>query len=84
MPPVNPERSEKIGLAHSSSTLYSDARRASRAVRGPIVDLQNSSRPPVGKPCASAPTRRSASLGEEAEVDIARPVPLGLAVQSVG
>ena len=42
--------------------------------------LQVSSRPPVGKPRASAPTRRPASFGEEAKTDLARSTALGLAM----
>src|SRR5216684_433020 len=59
------------------------ARYANRAGCRPIISLQNASRSPVGKPCAPAPPRRSASFCEEAEVDTPRPAPLGLAVQSV-
>jgi hypothetical protein len=57
---------------------------ASRAGWRPIVSLQNAGCSPVGKPCAPAPVGRSASLGEEAEVDPTRPAPLGLALRSVG
>src|SRR2546430_11941132 len=84
VPPVNPKRSEKMGLAHSPSPPCCNARHANRAGCRPIVSIQNASRSPVGKPCAPAPARRSASFCEEAEVDTPRPAPLGLAVRSVG
>ena len=68
-PPVNSEGPEKIGLANFSSPTYKNARRASHAVRRPIVHLQIPSRSAVGKSRASASTQRSASLSEETEVD---------------
>src|SRR6266851_813682 len=80
--PVNLKRSEKMGLAHTRSPPCPNARHANRAGRHRlIVSLQNSSRSPVGKSCAPASAGRSASLGEEAEVDPIRPAPLGLAVR---
>src|SRR5690349_19985738 len=84
VPPVNPKRSEKMGLAHSPSAPCPSARHANRAGICSIVSLQNPSGSPVGKPCPPASTQRSASCGEEAEVDATRPALLGLAVQRVG
>src|SRR5437879_7937306 len=81
--PVNPKRSEKMGLAHSPSPPCPNARNANHAGCCPVVSLQNPSRPPVGIPCAPAPTGRSASLGEEAEVDSPQQAHLGWAVRSL-
>src|SRR5215469_1250566 len=71
-------------FAHSPSNLPSGAKPASSLGRRRSGELQISNRPAAGKPCAPAPARCPASLGEAAETDHCRSTLVGLAVPSLG
>ena len=69
MPFVSPEGPKKIELPNSHHHGTATLGVLVTLFAGPVVHLQDPSRPAVGKPCAPAPTQRTASLGEETEVD---------------
>jgi hypothetical protein len=80
VPTVNLELRENIELRwHPSAPPFASPRHAP-AGRLRAGRLQVASCPPVGKSGASAPTRRPASFGEEAKIDLARSTALGLAM----